>query len=226
MTIKPLEYAGRRGEGETGSPELGGWMPPSYQGPPSGVHPPLDTPAYRSALLRAPRRPPVLLPHGLTEVTGPLLGEDRAVAADAELTTRHAGAPLGERIIVTGRVRDSDGRPVPGTLIEIWQANAAGRYAHKIDDHLAPLDPELRRGGPLPDRFRGQVPVRHDQAGRLPVGQPPQRVAAPAPARPEVAGASRRGDFGRLGIHHSRWRRHAALVCRAGRSARRARDHQ
>jgi protocatechuate 3,4-dioxygenase, beta subunit len=125
----------------------GGLALPSYPRPPSGLHPPLDTPAYRSTRLRAPKQPLVLLPHGLTEVTGPLLGPERAPAADADLTTRHAGEPLGERIIVTGRVLDSDGRPVPGTLIEIWQANAAGRYAHKIDDHRAPLDPNFDGAG-------------------------------------------------------------------------------
>ncbi len=62
------------------------------------------------------------------------------MAADADLTGRHAHEPIGERIIVTGRVLDSGGRPVPGTLVEIWQANAAGRYAHTVDDHPAPLD--------------------------------------------------------------------------------------
>ncbi len=115
---------------------------PRYQRP-AGVHPPLDTPSYGSSRLRAPGRPPVLLPHLLTEVTGPLLGAGRVTTADADLTTRHAGEPIGERIIVTGRVLDSDGRPVPDTLIEIWQANAAGRYAHHIDNHPAPLDPNF-----------------------------------------------------------------------------------
>src|SRR5579875_1517213 len=100
----------------------GGLRVPAYQRP-AGVHPPLDTPAYRSSLPRA-----------LTEVTGPLLGAERVSATDADLTTRHGGEPLGERIIVTGRVLDSDGRPVPDTLVEIWQANAAGRYAHAVDD--------------------------------------------------------------------------------------------
>jgi protocatechuate 3,4-dioxygenase, beta subunit len=108
-----------------------------------GVHPPLDSPGYRSTARRAPGRAPVLLPPRLTEVTGPLLGEGRVTPGDADLTTQHAGEPLGERIIVTGRVLDSDGRPVPGTLIEIWQANAAGRYRHAVDDHPAPLDPNF-----------------------------------------------------------------------------------
>jgi protocatechuate 3,4-dioxygenase, beta subunit len=131
----------------TVNPLAPGLAAPSYQRPPPGVHPPLDVPGYRSTRLRAPRQPLVLLPHGLTEVTGPLLGEERAGPADADLITRYAGEPLGERIIVTGRVLDSGGRPVPGTLIEIWQANAAGRYAHGIDDHAAPLDPNFDGAG-------------------------------------------------------------------------------
>jgi protocatechuate 3,4-dioxygenase beta subunit len=119
---------------------------PSYPRP-TGVHPPLDTPAYRSTLLRAPKRRPVRLPQRLTEITGPLLGAERVSPGDADLTTQHDGEPIGERIIVTGRVLDAGGRPVPGTLIEIWQANAAGRYAHGIDDHPAPLDASFSGAG-------------------------------------------------------------------------------
>jgi protocatechuate 3,4-dioxygenase, beta subunit len=107
---------------------------------PRDVHPPLDFPSYRSSRLRAPRQPLVLLPHRLTEVTGPLLGEDRVRPGDDDLTRQHAGEPQGERIIVAGQVRDGDGRPVPRSLIEIWQANAAGRYRHQADRHPAPLD--------------------------------------------------------------------------------------
>jgi protocatechuate 3,4-dioxygenase, beta subunit len=113
----------------------------------TGVHPPLDSPAYKSSLLRAPKQPPVPLPQRLTEITGPLLGAERVTAADADLTAGHPGEPLGERIILTGRVLDSDGRPVPETLIEIWQANASGRYAHAVDDHPAPLDPNFTGAG-------------------------------------------------------------------------------
>ena len=114
----------------------------------TGVHPPLSTPEYRSSRLRAPGRPPVPLPQHLTEITGPLLGPGRVSAADADLTAGHPGGePLGERIIVTGRVLDSDGRPVPDALIEIWQANASGRYAHAVDDHPAPLDPNFAGAG-------------------------------------------------------------------------------
>jgi protocatechuate 3,4-dioxygenase beta subunit len=120
---------------------------PGYERPPAGVHPPLDYPEYRSTVLRAPKQPLLQLPHGLTEVTGPLLGEGRVQPGDADLTTRHAGEPIGERIIVTGRVLDSGGRPVPGTLIEIWQANAAGRYRLDVDSHPAPLDPNFDGAG-------------------------------------------------------------------------------
>jgi len=119
---------------------------PSYPRP-VGVHPPLDFPQYRSTALRHPRRPLVPLPQGLTEVTGPLLGADRVTPADADLTTRYPGEPLGQRIIVTGQVLDSDGRPVPDTLVEIWQPNAAGRYKHSGDQHPAPLDPNFDGGG-------------------------------------------------------------------------------
>jgi protocatechuate 3,4-dioxygenase beta subunit len=115
---------------------------PGYERP-SGVHPPLGFAGYRSTALRAPHRPLVLLPHRLTEITGPLLGAERVTPADADLTAQHEGEPQGQRIIVTGRVLDSGGRPVPDTLVEIWQPNAAGRYRHRVDNHPAPLDPNF-----------------------------------------------------------------------------------
>jgi len=111
------------------------------------VHPPLDAPAYGSSRLRAPHQPLQAMPQRLTEITGPLLGTERVGASDADLTTGHPGEPLGERIIVSGRVLDTDGRPVPDALIEIWQANASGRYAHVVDDHPAPLDPNFTGAG-------------------------------------------------------------------------------
>jgi protocatechuate 3,4-dioxygenase beta subunit len=114
-----------------------------YEMPPAGVHPPLDSPAYRSTILRAPKRDLVLLPQRLTEVTGPLLGADRIGEFDHDLTAGHAGEPQGQRIIVHGRVLETDGRPVPGTLIEIWQANAGGRYRHARDNWPSPLDPNF-----------------------------------------------------------------------------------
>jgi protocatechuate 3,4-dioxygenase beta subunit len=115
---------------------------PPYERP-GGVHPPLDTPAYRSSSLRHPTRPLVWLPHNLTEVTGPLFGGDRVAPGDDDLTERHGGKAQGQRIVVHGQVLDSDGRPVPDTLIEIWQANAAGRYRHERDTWGAPLDPHF-----------------------------------------------------------------------------------
>ncbi|HEY2315170.1 MAG TPA: protocatechuate 3,4-dioxygenase subunit beta [Streptosporangiaceae bacterium] len=113
----------------------------------AGVHPPLNSPAYKSSVRRAPMQPLVSLPQRLTEITGPLLGAERVTPADADLTSGHPAEPLGERIIVSGRVLDSDGRPVPDALIEIWQANASGRYAHAVDDHPAPLDPNFTGAG-------------------------------------------------------------------------------
>src|SRR4051812_28766810 len=113
----------------------------------TGAHPPLDWPDYHSTRLRAPSRPLVVLPQRLTEVTGPLLGEERVTEGDSDLTRQHDGEPQGQRIIVTGRVLDGDGRPVPHALIELWQANAAGRYAHANDQHPAPLDPNFTGAG-------------------------------------------------------------------------------
>jgi protocatechuate 3,4-dioxygenase beta subunit len=111
------------------------------------VHPPLAWPAYRSTVLRAPSRPLVALPRTVAEATGPptdtLLGDHPVGELDHDLTRQHAGEPLGERIIVHGQVRDGDGRPVPHSLIEVWQANAAGRYPHHADRHPAPHDPNF-----------------------------------------------------------------------------------
>ena len=102
---------------------------------------------YRATVLRAPRKPLVLLPHTLSEVTGPVYGHDDITATDNDLTRQHPGEPLGERIIVTGRVLDDNGRPVPRTLVEIWQANSAGRYCHDRDNHPAPVDPNFTGAG-------------------------------------------------------------------------------
>jgi protocatechuate 3,4-dioxygenase beta subunit len=105
---------------------------------PNHLHPP-----YRSSIKRAPSKPLVYLPHTLSEVTGPVIGRERIDVKACDLTRQHAGAPLGERIIVGGRVLDENGRPVPQALIELWQCNAAGRYRHRNDNHDAPLDPNF-----------------------------------------------------------------------------------
>jgi len=118
-----------------------------YRHDDEAVDPPLLHPDYRATTTRAPKRPLVPLVHTLSEVTGPVFGEERIGALDHDLTRQHDGEPLGERIIVHGRVLDGDGRPVRNTLVEVWQANAAGRYHHHGDQHPAPLDPNFSGGG-------------------------------------------------------------------------------
>ena len=107
------------------------------------THPPLNHPGYDSTRLRHPRRRLTLLPHMLTEITSPVLGEDRLGEHDHDLTRQHGGEPQGQRNIVHGQVRDSDDRPVPYSLVEVRQANAAGRYRHVGDDCPAPLGPDF-----------------------------------------------------------------------------------
>jgi protocatechuate 3,4-dioxygenase, beta subunit len=107
----------------------------------------VDYPGYRSTRLRAPTRPLVTLAEGLHNVAGPVFGEQTIENLDNDLTKRHSGEPLGERIIVGGRVVDEDGRAIRNALLEVWQANAAGRYHHDVDQHPAPLDPNFSGAG-------------------------------------------------------------------------------
>ncbi len=109
--------------------------------------PPYLYPDYGSTVKRAPRRAPIRVEHTLSEVTGPVFAGGWAGPDATDLTRTHEGAPLGERIIIAGRVLDEDGRPVPGTLLELWQCNAAGRYHHPADQHDAPLDPNFTGAG-------------------------------------------------------------------------------
>jgi protocatechuate 3,4-dioxygenase beta subunit len=113
----------------------------------AGVDPPYRYPDYVGTRLRAPSDPLVILPHTLTELTGPVFGESAVGANDNDLTRQHDGEPLGERVVVSGRVLGDDGRPVGGQLVEIWQANAAGRYRHATDRHAAPIDPNFSGAG-------------------------------------------------------------------------------
>jgi protocatechuate 3,4-dioxygenase beta subunit len=115
--------------------------------PRAGVQPPTLYPDYQSTQKRAPQRPPIRFEHTLSEITGPAFAEHWAGPDATDLTRQHKGEPLGERIIVEGRVLDEDGRPVPGTLLELWQCNAAGRYHHPVDQHDAPLDPNFTGAG-------------------------------------------------------------------------------
>jgi protocatechuate 3,4-dioxygenase beta subunit len=111
--------------------------------PPKGTQPDYLYPPYASTRKRAPTRPLVLLPHTLSELTGPVFGHDTVQAGENDLTAQHGGTPLGERIVVGGQVLDEDGHAVPNALIELWQCNAAGRYRHRNDSHDAPLDPNF-----------------------------------------------------------------------------------
>ncbi len=113
------------------------------------VNPPYLYPAYKSTVLRAPSQAPLMPRYGpdAIELTSPVFGHGEFGLLDNDLTKQHPGEPLGERIIVTGRVLDSGGRPVRGALVEIWQANACGRYAHLGDQHPAPLDPNFTGAG-------------------------------------------------------------------------------
>ena len=109
--------------------------------------PPYLYPDYRSTVLRAPSRPLVPAPARLADLAAPVFGDETVGPGDHDLTRQHGGEPLGERILVTGRVLESDGRAVRGALVEIWQANAAGRYVHAVDQHPAPLDPNFTGAG-------------------------------------------------------------------------------
>ena len=119
----------------------------TYRRPAAGQHPPNRVDAYKSTPGRSPAKPAIVLPQTLSEITGPLLQTERLDASESDLTRQRIGEPLGERIIVQGRVLDEDGKPVPNALVEIWQANAAGRYAQRIDDHDAPLDANFDGAG-------------------------------------------------------------------------------
>jgi protocatechuate 3,4-dioxygenase beta subunit len=111
------------------------------------VDPPYLYPDYTSTVLRAPKRPLVRVPDDFHQAPGPVFGMIPVGELDYDLTRQHGGEPLGERIIVTGRVLDGDGRPIPNTLVEVWQANAAGRYVDPADQHPAPLDPNFTGAG-------------------------------------------------------------------------------
>jgi protocatechuate 3,4-dioxygenase, beta subunit len=122
--------------------------PTSYVREGEDAHPPMDFEAYKSTALRHPKRPLVYLPQTITEVTGPQLGRELgAVEGENDLTAQHDAMPIGQRITVSGRVFDTEGKPLRGTLVEIWQANAAGRYRHRWDRWPAELDPNFTGAG-------------------------------------------------------------------------------
>ncbi len=112
-------------------------------------HPPRLYPDYKSTVLRAPHRPLILVPGIFDDAYGPVFGESEVGPDDHDLTKngRRDGEPLGERMIVHGKVMDLNGKGIPNTLVELWQANSAGRYIHKVDQHDAPLDPNFLGAG-------------------------------------------------------------------------------
>ena len=120
-----------------------------------GAHPPYAHKAYGSTIKRAPHQPLIRVEHTLSEITGPRFKRETIRPGDIDLTHFAGGDAIGERIIVSGRILDEDGRPLPDTLIEIWQANACGRYAHPEDRHDAPLDPHFSGAGRVMTDERG-----------------------------------------------------------------------
>ena len=139
-----------------------------YRRPYPGTQPNHLHSPYVSSIKRAPLRPLVRVPHTLTEITGPQFGSESVDPKDCDLTRQHAGEPLGERIVVSGRVLDENARPLPQTLIEIWQANAAGRYLHKVDQHDAPLDPNFTGCGQVLTDSEGRYRFVTIRPGKYP----------------------------------------------------------
>lgn len=154
---------------DAGSPARpGGLIVPGYRRDDVDVHPPLLSPNYVATRLRSPSHPLTLLPHRLTEVTGPALSDRPLGELDHDLTKQHEGEPVGQRIIVHGRLLDGDGRPVPDSLVEIWQANAGGRYRHLVDNWPAPLDPNFSGAGRCMTDAEGRYKFVTIQPGAYP----------------------------------------------------------
>jgi len=135
-----------------------------------GTQPEYLHPAYKSSVKRAPTRPLIALQHTFSERTGPVFGQNAVCESDSDLTAQHAGAPVGERIAVTGCALDEDGRPVRGALIELWQANSAGRYLHRLDQHNAPVDPNFSGYGRALTDAEGRYKFLSIRPGAYPWG--------------------------------------------------------
>ena len=110
-----------------------------------GMHPPAYSPIYKTSVTRAPKKALLSLEQSLSEMTGPVFNHNDLGPLDHDMIRNYAqgGEPIGQRIIVHGRVIDESGKGVPNTLVEAWQANAGGRYRHKKDTYLAPIDPNF-----------------------------------------------------------------------------------
>jgi protocatechuate 3,4-dioxygenase beta subunit len=140
-----------------------GYRRPYFDTQPEYLYPP-----YRSTIKRSPSKPLVVLPHTLSEVTGPVFGTGDVKPGDSDLTNQHDGDPLGERIVVSGRLLDENSKPIANALIELWQCNAAGRYRHAVDDHDAPLDPNFSGCGRVLTDAQGNYRFRTIKPGAYP----------------------------------------------------------
>ena len=133
-------------------------------------HPPGHAPGYKSSVLRSPRRPLLGLEASASELTGPVFGHDMLDPLDHDMIRNHAGdgEAIGERITVHGQVLDENARPQPGVLIEVWQANAGGRYRHVADGYVAPLDPNFGGCGRCITDAEGRYAFRTIRPGPYP----------------------------------------------------------
>jgi protocatechuate 3,4-dioxygenase, beta subunit len=136
------------------------------------MHPPAFAPGYKTTVARSPRQPLLTLGSTISEETGPRFGHSDLGPLDHDmiLNYAHGGEPIGERIIVHGRVQDENGRGVPNTLVEVWQANAGGRYRHKADTYLAPIDPNFGGCGRCLTDEQGHYVFRTIKPGAYPWG--------------------------------------------------------
>jgi protocatechuate 3,4-dioxygenase, beta subunit len=134
------------------------------------IHPPAYTPVYKTSALRSPRIPLWSLQNSLSEVTGPMFTPDELGSLDNDLVLNYAktGQPIGEQIIVHGYVLDGNGRPIPNTLVEVWQANAGGRYRHRNDTYIAPIDPNFGGCGRMLTDEHGHYFFRTVKPGAYP----------------------------------------------------------
>ena len=138
-----------------------------FRSPAPGIHPPHLYPGYVSSVKRAPSHALVSIPQTLSEVTGPGF-QRHQLKVGADLTAQGHGEPSGQRILLSGRVLDEDGKPIRNTLVEIWQANAAGRYHHPVDQHDAPLDPNFIGNGQLLTDDEGRYQFKTIRPGAYP----------------------------------------------------------
>jgi protocatechuate 3,4-dioxygenase, beta subunit len=136
--------------------------------PQAGTQPDYCYPPYVSSVLRSPRQPLVVLPHAFLTCEGPVFGQGVVGARDHDLTAQSAAEPIGERIVVHGRVMDEDGKPVRHALVEVWQANAAGRYRHRSDQSEMPLDPNFSGAGRAMTDAEGRYVFRTIKPGPYP----------------------------------------------------------